>query len=100
MDKGVHLVALVVLLMSSSCNLLDKNDRSDSRVLNSAAFKNLTDSIKQFPRDASLYLRRGQLLLQKKYPDLAVQDYEKAWKISPDEQTALLYTASLFMAGK
>src|SRR5687768_13305324 len=89
-----------LLLICSGCNLLDSNDPNASKIFKDPPFKSITDSINDFPDNPDLYLKRAQLLLQKKHADLAVNDYEKAWQLRPDETTALYYTASMFMAGK
>src|SRR5688500_13551540 len=100
MFKQFLLPFLGLLLVCGGCNLSDTNDANTSKIFRDPPFKSITDSINESPDNADLYLKRAQLLIQKKHTDLAVNDYEKAWELRPDETTALYYTASMFMAGK
>jgi tetratricopeptide (TPR) repeat protein len=77
-----------------------KNEGADKSVLQQPPFKGLTDSIKQFPADALLYLQRGQLLSQKGLYELALNDYKKAYDLEPGEETALQYASGLFLSQK
>src|SRR5207302_9318004 len=100
MNKRFSLFCVILLMaFASSCNLLDKKSRAEAKIFNDPPFSVLTDSIRQFPGNADLYLKRGQLLSQKNFHDLAFSDYKKAWELKPDETTASAYTANLFMAG-
>jgi tetratricopeptide (TPR) repeat protein len=101
MVKFYFVVIIFSLLTISSCNLLDDGQELNSeKVLRKPPYSNLSDSIKRFPDDAALYLKRADLLMQYKHRELAVKDYEKAWTIQPDEVTAMRYTAGLFMSGR
>jgi tetratricopeptide (TPR) repeat protein len=93
-------VFALFLLGLGSCNLIDRNDRDADAVLNNPPFEGLTDSIKQAPGNVDLYVKRADLLMQHELADLAVNDYEKAWELHPDELTAMRYAAGLFMSGR
>jgi tetratricopeptide (TPR) repeat protein len=97
-----YLYAIALFLFGAlSCNLIDSSDeRNAERILNSPPYEGLTDSIHETPGDVALYLKRAELLMQNKQADLAVQDYEEAWRLQPDEFTAMRYTAGLFMSGR
>jgi tetratricopeptide (TPR) repeat protein len=92
---------LPVLLISVACK--NKNKPAGiqvSAVENDPAFKNLNDSIRLFPADASLYLRRANRLAQENAHELAYADFEKAWSLSPVLENALPYSANLEILGK
>jgi tetratricopeptide (TPR) repeat protein len=97
-----NVIAVVLSLLSfSSCNLLDSGDEANAKsILQNPPFESLSDSIEQNPDDVTLYLKRADRLMENKHLELAVKDYEKAWKMQPDEFTALRYTAGLFMSGR
>lgn len=102
MKKWQLLFLLTPVFLLSGCSLLEGDDKNvnDARVLNNSPFQFITDSIRESPSMPELYLKRGAMLMQKNFTALAVFDYKKAWTLRPDEQTALLYTAGLFMTGK
>ena len=59
------------------------------------AFKSLNDSIRQFPKDASLYLRRASRLTQENAHELAYTDFLKAWSLQPGLENGLPFAANL-----
>ena len=63
-------------------------------------YKNLNDSIQQFPEDASLYLRRAIRLTQENAHELAYADFQKAWSLQPSLENALPFAANLEILGK
>ena len=89
-----------MLLVCTGCNFSEGDQNGSAKILNEPPFKPITDSIEDDSDNPDLYLKRAQLLIQKKQTALAVNDYRKAWELRPDEPTALFYTASMFMAGK
>src|SRR4051812_38106714 len=99
-------LALILLLgginLFTACNSSNrKEDKNKTTgVFREPPFDSITDSINSFPGNATLYLRRAGLLSQKNLPELAHEDYKKAWSLKPDEATAVSYTASLFMTGR
>lgn len=89
------------MLLSAACK--NKNNHTEAQVSaveTNPAFKNLNDSIRQFPADASLYLRRANRLAQENAHELAYADFEKAWSLNPSLENALPYSANLEILGK
>jgi tetratricopeptide (TPR) repeat protein len=92
---------IMITLAISFC----KNKKADSEtpvsvVEMNPAYKTLNDSIRQFPEDASLYLRRAIRLTQENAHELAYDDFHKAWTLQPSLQNALPYAANLSILGK
>lgn len=83
-----------------SCHPFEKDSPSREAVLASQPFAPLTDSLRRFPSQASLYIRRAELLTEQNYHEIATADYQKAWQLQPDEATALAYTSNLFLLGQ
>ena len=90
------------LILAGSCKLGedDNQETKNGKLLSSPPFDVITDSIKRFPKNAALYLKRGELLTDKELHQLAYPDYRKAWELKPDETTAFLYSANLFLTGR
>ncbi|MEP7257133.1 MAG: tetratricopeptide repeat protein [Flavitalea sp.] len=96
-------IPLIMLLLSlSSCDSSDKRPGNESAVktLGLPLFKDLTDSLSQFPDDVSLYVRRASLLSQHNFHEIANADYKKAWELTSDENIALEYASSLLLTNK
>ncbi len=94
-------VLIMSLLAINAC----KNKKTDAETPVSVveinpAYKTLNDSIRQFPEDASLYLRRAIRLTQENAHELAYDDFHKAWNLQPVLQNALPYAANLSILGK
>lgn len=89
-------------MLASACNQddADSKEPTDKKILNSSPFSHLTDSISRFPENAQLYLGRAALLTGRELHQLANADYGKAWNLNPDETTAQLYVANMFLSGK
>jgi tetratricopeptide (TPR) repeat protein len=102
MKKWFSFPALLVGLLCSLCSCHSGNNEkvSAEKVLNSPPYASLTDSIKQFPKDQLLYLKRGILLSQNDLHELAMADYKKAWEIKPDEYVALKYVSNLMLVNQ
>ena len=93
------------LILSSSvciagCTWVDKNKNNPEDILGKPPFAGLTDSIKRFPGEASLYFRRAEILSQNNLHEIANQDYKKSWDLKPDIQTALRYSSNLSVLGR
>ncbi len=99
--KFLSVSVLGMLFLLTGCKF-DKNDHEPvpSKILNSPPFRTLTDSISNLPDNYILYLKRGELLSQKNFHKIAFYDYKKAWELHPDENTALAYSANLFLSGQ
>ncbi len=98
--KSHIIVVLAVLLCPAGCKWADKNKNSAEDILKKPPFAGLTDSIKRFPDDAALYLRRAEILSQNNLQEIANIDYKKSWELKPDEQTGARYASSLSIIGK
>jgi tetratricopeptide (TPR) repeat protein len=89
MYKTAKLLSLltIVLIFVSSCN--DKENLSPfDKVLAQAPYVDLTDSIKQEPKNDELYFRRAVLLNSNDLPEPALADFEKAWSLKKEEKYA------------
>ena len=101
MKHIISYAILVFLLALAGCGLLgDKTTNGFNEVLYKPPFKALSDSIDKYPNNASLLLRRAELLSQNNQQDIAYYDYKKSWDLQPDEQTAVLYASNLFITGR
>jgi tetratricopeptide (TPR) repeat protein len=94
------LLLLAVVCCVYSCRSGQSDSESAQKVLNTPPYAGLTDSIRQFPKNAGLYLQRALLLSQHNRHELAMADYRKAWELHPDEQLALQYVANLMLVNK
>jgi len=72
----------------------------ESDILKRPLFTTINDSIRQYPRDASLYLRRAMLLSRNDAHEIANRDYEKSWELNASKETALQLAANLAIIGK
>ena len=64
-------------------------------LLQQEPYKSLTDSLSDNEKNASLYYKRGALLLQNNQLEAAESDLKKAWSLQPSEENALGVTAIL-----
>ena len=98
--------AVYFLWMAAFCWLSACNGGSGSgsddvpAIMRSPGFASITDSIHRFPKNAELYFRRASLLSQINQHELAFSDYQRAWAIRPDPETALQYAGNLSILGK
>lgn len=81
----------VFLVLAAACN--DGGERDS--FLQQLPYSSLTDSIRQQPRDAGLYYRRGVLLYQNQAFAAAENDLKQAWNLAPTEQHALSVVTAL-----
>lgn len=98
-----YLLGFLLLLVISEPACINKNHRSEtisSAVEINPAYKNLNDSIQQFPRDATLYLRRAIRLTQDNAHEQAYMDFQNAWSLQPLLEIALPYAANLEILGR
>lgn len=80
-------VLISALLLFFSCN--NGNENETDSLLKGAPYTTLTDSIQQQPKNATLYYKRGVLLLQNEQFNYAEKDFKKAWVLKHEEQYAL-----------
>lgn len=69
--------------------LLSCNSSGEEAILEQPPFDALTDSIEDAPKNASLYYRRANLLLQNEQQALAEKDFRQAWQMEPNEDHAI-----------
>lgn len=87
-------------LLLTGCDFSDtKTNKADS-FLRSPRYQSLSDSIRQFPDDATLYAQRALLLSQNNQHELATADYKKAWELDPNEGMANQYVNNLMLVNK
>jgi tetratricopeptide (TPR) repeat protein len=92
---------LMMVLTNTACkNKKNDPDTPASAVETNPYYKTLNDSIKKFPADASLYLRRAVRLTQENAHELAYDDFQKAWTLQPIIENALPFAANLAILGK
>ena len=71
-----------------------------NEMLEQPPYAAVSDSIEKNPADASLLLRRAEMLTQNNKHDIAYYDYKKSWELQQSESTALLFTSNLFLTGR
>src|SRR5664279_1953446 len=96
----LYLFLLMALTTTSCKNKIPDPETPASIIDTDPSFKNLNDSIRQFPADASLYLRRANQLTQDNAHELAYNDLEKAWTLQPLLENALPFASNLAILGK
>lgn len=85
------------LLLLAGCA---DDSREIKQLLQRPPYAGLTDSIKRFPDDVTLYVQRGTLLSQNNQHELATSDYRDAWNKAPNETNALIYVSNLLLVNK
>lgn len=75
----------IVLAGSLGCNEAVQNET----LLEQPPYNSLSDSIRQQPKNAGLYYRRGTLLYQNEQVVAAERDLKQAWQLQPTEEHAL-----------
>jgi len=73
---------------------------ANEKILQSPPYATVTDSIKKFPDNATLYLERGTLLSQNNNHEIATADYKKAWELQPSDSAALQYISNMLLVNK
>lgn len=91
--KKLGWVAAIFFL--AGCNNNDK-----ASVLEKPPFAALTDSIKKYPDNTPLLLRRAELLSQHDLHELAFNDYSEAWRRDSSEAVAMAYIPNLFLVNR
>ncbi|MBO9632591.1 MAG: tetratricopeptide repeat protein [Chitinophagaceae bacterium] len=95
--RNSFIYAFCLMVVLAACG---SQDRSSDAVLNKAPYKELTDSIASFPQQADLYKKRAVMLSLNNKHELATADYQKAWALAPDENTAQEFVANLLLVNK
>ena len=95
------MVPLALMIIILSCGEHDRGVKTNHpAILESPEFAGITDSIKRFPENPELYLRRALMLSQMNQHAAATPDYEKAWKMTGDEYVALDLASNLMLSQK
>jgi tetratricopeptide (TPR) repeat protein len=95
------LTLLVVTITITSCGQRDQeNKNNNASILQSPRFAGITDSIKRFPDNPELYLRRALMLSHMNQHATATPDYKKAWQMTGDEYVALDLASNLILSQK
>ncbi|MDP9041067.1 MAG: tetratricopeptide repeat protein [Bacteroidota bacterium] len=92
---------LMAALIATACeNKKAENDAFGILIEANPKYRNLNDSIRRFPTDAALYMRRASRLAQENAHELAYHDFQKAWSLQPLLENALPLAANLEILGK
>jgi tetratricopeptide (TPR) repeat protein len=92
------IVAVYIIIGIHSCGSPDASIKKDPfQALGHPPFDGITDSIKRFPGNPALYLRRASLLSQNNQQNLATPDYKKAWELTGDDGVNLEYISNLLI---
>jgi tetratricopeptide (TPR) repeat protein len=94
------LICWLVAVLLGSCQSNDNTKDDYTNLLNSPPFASLTDSINRDPKNVQLLMERALRLSQTDHHKAASADYEKAWKLSGDENIAFEYASSLLLASQ
>src|ERR1700733_12210511 len=99
--NATRLVSFIVCFIAASCGHSDRYAKNgSSELLSSLPYTPVTDSIRKFPGDAGLYLRRAELLTQNNQHELAESDYSKSWDLAATAETGYRYVSNLSIQGK
>ena len=102
MNKStIYLFALFNVFWILGCHGTDPaGSGNESIIMRTPLFAGLNDSIRQFPKDASLYFRRAELLSQINQHELASADFRRSWDLKPVAETGLHYVSNLSILGR
>src|SRR5450755_1029603 len=100
LKNSPYCIMLFFLISGEACKNKTSHTEPANSVEASPAYKNLNDSIRHFPDDPALYLRRAIRLTQENAHELAYDDFQKAWSLHPVLEVALPYAANLEILGK
>ncbi|HEY2350728.1 MAG TPA: tetratricopeptide repeat protein [Puia sp.] len=95
-----YLLLLLILIFTSCKNKGHDSGTPVSPVETNPHYKTLNDSIKEFPTEASLYLRRAMRLTQENAHELAYDDFQKAWSLQPSLEASLRLASNMAILGK
>jgi tetratricopeptide (TPR) repeat protein len=95
-----HFLCFLLMVTIGCTGKKASYDAMDSTVENNPLYKSLNDSIRQFPKDPLLYLRRAIRLSQENAHEMAYTDFSDAWKIQRRLEVALPFAANLEILGK
>jgi len=96
----IFLISILFFSVFGCNDSANRNNDEEPDILKSPSFVTINDSIRQFPRNAALYLQRAKMLSQNNANDIAYKDYKKSWELNPTRETGLLYASNLSIVGK
>lgn len=104
MKNPISLYLLFILIIFISCagcgGSETRGTPEQSDILKKPIFASINDSIKQFPQNADLYMRRAIMLSRNDAHEIANADFKKSWELSPTKENALQYAANLAIIGR
>ena len=83
----------LLFVLETSCHSSPLDERA--MLLNTPAYKSISDSIQQFPKDPELYIRRALLLSAQQLHKDASPDFKKAYELEPKSIYGLAYISNL-----
>jgi tetratricopeptide (TPR) repeat protein len=88
---------LTAIILLAGC---DSNEKVSGDVLERPPFAALSDSIRKFPNNTELLLRRAEMLSQQNLHELANKDLTVAWSRDSSEPVLLHYVSNLFLVNQ
>jgi tetratricopeptide (TPR) repeat protein len=92
------LTGAIILLCSCGSGDKEKKGVDRDKVLHTAPFKDVTDSLEDSPDNIELLLRRATLLSQNNLHAIATEDYQRCWKLTENADIALMYISNLLLS--
>ncbi|MBS1599152.1 MAG: tetratricopeptide repeat protein [Bacteroidetes bacterium] len=93
--------SLILCCIGTGCGGSDHaGSQSETDVLKQPFLASINDSIRRFPKNAELYLRRAILLSRSDAHEYANADFKKAWQLDDSKENALQYAANLAILGR
>ena len=89
----------IFFLLMAFIFIFSCSDEHENDPVSEPPYAQLTDSIRNMPRNSSLYYRRGSMLFGNGQYQLAEMDFQKAWDLEPKEEYAVSLTAVLKQRG-
>lgn len=87
---------LAALLLLAGC----MDDKTSKDVLDKPPYANLSDSIKRFPDNTVLLMRRADLLSLNNLHELAYEDYKQAWQKDSSEAVAMPFVSNMLLLNR
>jgi tetratricopeptide (TPR) repeat protein len=79
---------VITLIIAIGCN--NKEETNDfTKIVKDEIYATITDSIKKFPKEDTLYLGRALLLTKNKQYEAALIDFTEAWELKENEDNGI-----------